>query len=65
LHSTDQEVSRVAFETGFGSISRFYEAFKIVSGRTPRQYRMLYEPPNQDQKPPFNPCARTEEGSYK
>jgi AraC family transcriptional regulator, melibiose operon regulatory protein len=45
LLSTDQEVSRIAFETGFGSISRFYEAFKAVSGRTPRQYRLLPNPP--------------------
>ncbi len=41
LISTDWEVSRIAFETGFGSLSRFYEAFKVVSGRTPRQYRLL------------------------
>jgi AraC family transcriptional regulator, melibiose operon regulatory protein len=41
LISTDWDVSRIAFETGFGSISRFYEAFKTVSGRTPRQYRLL------------------------
>jgi AraC-like DNA-binding protein len=41
LISTDWEVSRIAFETGFGSLSRFYEAFKTVSGRTPRQYRLL------------------------
>ena len=45
LLSTDQEISRIAFETGFGSISRFYEAFKAVSGRTPRQYRLLPNPP--------------------
>jgi AraC-like DNA-binding protein len=41
LISTGWEVSRIAFETGFGSLSRFYEAFKAVSGRTPRQYRLL------------------------
>ncbi len=35
------EVSRIAFETGFGSLSRFYEALKAVSGRTPRQYCLL------------------------
>jgi AraC-like DNA-binding protein len=42
LISTDWEVSRVAFETGFGSISRFYEVFKGMSGQTPRQYRLLH-----------------------
>lgn len=41
LLSTDLEVSRIAFESGFGSISRFYEAFKAVSGSTPGRYRML------------------------
>lgn len=41
LVSTDMEISHVAFETGFGSISRFYEAFKSVSGQTPRRYRLL------------------------
>jgi len=41
LTSTDWEVSRIALETGFGSLSRFYEAFKAVSGRTPRHYRLL------------------------
>lgn len=41
LLSTGQDISRIAFETGFGSISRFYEAFKAVSGKTPGQYRML------------------------
>ena len=40
LLSTDAEISRVAFESGFGSISRFYEAFKKISGQTPRQYRL-------------------------
>jgi AraC family transcriptional regulator, melibiose operon regulatory protein len=43
IMSTDWKVSRIAFETGFGSLSRFYEAFKDVSGRTPRQYRLLSE----------------------
>lgn len=41
LISTDWEVSRIAFEVGFGSISRFYEAFKEVSGQTPRRYRLV------------------------
>ena len=40
LISTDWETSRVAFEAGFGSVSRFYEAFKKISGQTPRNYRL-------------------------
>ncbi|QIN83486.1 helix-turn-helix domain-containing protein [Rubrobacter tropicus] len=41
LLSTDHDASRIAFEAGFGSISRFYEAFKTVSGTTPGEYRLL------------------------
>ena len=41
LISTDWGVSRIAFETGFESLSRFYGAFKGVSGRMPRRYRLL------------------------
>lgn len=41
LISTGWEVARIAFETGFGSLSRFHEVFKGVSGHTPRQYRLL------------------------
>lgn len=40
LISTDWEASRIAFEAGFGSVSRFYEAFKEISGQTPRRYRL-------------------------
>jgi transcriptional regulator GlxA family with amidase domain len=43
LISTDWEISRIALESGFGSISRFYEAFKAVSGRTLRQYRLVHK----------------------
>lgn len=41
LISTDWDTPRIAREVGFGSPSRFYEAFKAVSGKTPRQYRLL------------------------
>jgi AraC-like DNA-binding protein len=41
LISTHWDTSRIALETGFGSTSRFYEAFNQVSGRTLRQYRLL------------------------
>ncbi len=61
LISTDQDITRIAFETGFGSVSRFYEAFKTVSGQTPRQYRLRHEMPDlpaRDQEYPSNPCAR-------
>jgi AraC-like DNA-binding protein len=39
LISTDRDIPEIAFETGFGSISHFYKAFKATSGLTPRQYR--------------------------
>jgi len=61
LISTDDDVSRIAFDTGFGSISRFYAAFKSVSGTTPRRYRLMHEVPNTIQEStsgPSNPCAR-------
>ncbi|MBA2692233.1 MAG: helix-turn-helix domain-containing protein [Rubrobacter sp.] len=44
LISTDHDTARIAFEVGFGSTSRFYEAFKKTSGRTPRKYRMGTRP---------------------
>ncbi|MFO1068081.1 MAG: helix-turn-helix domain-containing protein [Geminicoccaceae bacterium] len=39
LLSTDLEIARVAFESGFGSVSRFYDAFTRSVGVTPRQFR--------------------------
>lgn len=62
LISTDDDVSRIAFETGFGSISRFYAAFKKVSGRTPRQYRLLHEMSERIREPQANPEARQAAG---
>lgn len=41
LISTESEIAEISLETGFGSLSRLYEAFKAVSGHTPRQYRLL------------------------
>ncbi|MGH3088641.1 MAG: helix-turn-helix domain-containing protein [Rubrobacteraceae bacterium] len=57
LISTDRGISQIAFEAGFGSTSRFYEAFKEMSGRTPRQYRMQSQPKDYGPKSPFNPCS--------
>lgn len=65
LISTGEDVSRIAFETGFRSISRFYAAFKSVSGRTPRQYRLMHEVPDLDGEPLSNPCARPSGGMCK
>lgn len=39
LLSSDVDVTSIAFEVGFGSVSRFYEAFLAQVGKTPRQYR--------------------------
>lgn len=66
LISTDEDISRIAFETGFGSISRFYAAFKSVSGRTPRRYRLMHEmlhTGGESLPAPSNPCARPRNGT--
>ncbi|WP_395682423.1 helix-turn-helix domain-containing protein, partial [Inquilinus sp.] len=42
LLSTETDIVSIAFEAGFGSVSRFYEAFGRTFAMPPRQYRMLY-----------------------
>ncbi len=44
LVTTELAVLDVAFEAGFGSASRFYEAFQQLCGQTPRQYRSRVRP---------------------
>lgn len=44
LASTDATASEIAFSSGFGSISQFYERFTSTCGRTPRQYRLEVHP---------------------
>ena len=39
LSETDDNTDLIAFASGFGAVSRFYEAFKRELGVTPRQYR--------------------------
>lgn len=39
LADTDDPILDVAFGTGFGSVSRFYDTFKTRTGQTPRQFR--------------------------
>lgn len=39
LLTTDWKVQRVALQSGFGTLSSFYEAFARVVGRTPAAYR--------------------------
>lgn len=42
LATTREKVACIAFEAGFGSISRFNAAFKEVSGCTPTEYRQQH-----------------------
>ena len=39
LVSTEYELSRIAYECGFGSQSYFNSVFKEKTGLTPREYR--------------------------
>ncbi len=39
LITTTMEILDIAYECGFGSASRFYEAFKAIAGTTPYRYR--------------------------
>jgi len=40
LATTDHNILNIAFAAGFGSLSRFYDAFNKTCGCTPRQYRV-------------------------
>ena len=42
LADTDQTIIEVAFECGYGSLSRFYDAFQKQVGCTPRVYRQRF-----------------------
>ncbi len=39
LVTSSMEILDIAYECGFGSTSRFYTAFKAITGTTPHRYR--------------------------
>lgn len=43
LTTTNQQILAIAFESGFGSLSRFNDAFRRAIGCTPRQYRSTHQ----------------------
>ena len=43
LVTTKDAIVNIAFSSGFGSLSRFNEAFRQSSGCTPREYRRLHQ----------------------
>lgn len=43
LVTTKEPIVNIAFNSGFGSLSRFNEAFRQSFGCTPREYRRLHE----------------------
>ncbi|WP_152360092.1 helix-turn-helix domain-containing protein [Microlunatus speluncae] len=45
LVTTDAPVTRIALESGFGSLSRFHAAFKAATRTTPARYRRTTPPP--------------------
>lgn len=42
LVDTDKPIIEIAFACGYGSLSRFYDAFQRHMGRTPRDYRRQF-----------------------
>ncbi len=42
LATTNQQILTIAYESGFGSLSRFNDAFRRTIGCTPRQYRLSH-----------------------
>ncbi len=52
LLMTDLQIKTIAFEVGFGSISRFYATFKKLCGVSPERYRLkLMHPGTGDELP--------------
>ena len=45
LVTTDERILPIACDSGFDSVSRFYRAFKDLTGLTPRQYRQKCRTP--------------------
>ena len=43
LVTTQDSIVNIAFSSGFGSLSRFNEAFRQSCGCTPREYRRLHQ----------------------
>ena len=39
LIETDEKILTIALDSGFGSLSRFYEVFSQDAGQTPQNYR--------------------------
>lgn len=54
LITTGKDTSRIAYEVGFGSVSRFYEAFREIGGCSPGQYRASSK--GDIPRSPHNPC---------
>lgn len=42
LVTTNDKILRVALDAGFGSVSRFYDAFQKTCGQTPRRFRLTH-----------------------
>ncbi len=43
LVTTEESILNIAMNSGFGSLSRFNEAFRQALGCTPREYRKLHQ----------------------
>ena len=39
LEENDKSITEIAYEVGFNSMSRFYDAFKKLTGKTPKEFK--------------------------
>jgi len=43
LATSGDVIQEIALDSGFGSVSRFYEAFRQQTGNSPRRFRLQME----------------------
>lgn len=51
LEHTDDPITKICGDSGYNNIANFNRMFKKITGKTPREYRMLMRPADRTDKP--------------